>query len=200
MPRRPRISLANALLAFTCLTLAVGWWSTVEPPPIVKLTDRPPSAAGIRMLPLTISASEFGSWSGGWYLSVNSAGDGEMAILDEPRDIVQPVKISAAQIKELKDTLIQEQFFSLEEEFGQIVPDGSTKSLTINVGEWSKTVRVHFLGNWLMNGEKEKLRDPARALRVWMLIRGWFTHPDANDSRVYDQKVLDAVKAPTNGS
>ena len=47
------------------------------------------------MLPLTISMSEDYGLSPGWYFSVNSAGDGEMSILDEPNNIVQPVKVTA---------------------------------------------------------------------------------------------------------
>ena len=73
------------------------------------------------------------------------------------------------------------------------MPDGGTQSLTISAGEWTKTVRIHFLGNWLVAHDTAKLREPARALRVWMQIRGWFSHPKAPNSSKYDQPVLDAV-------
>jgi hypothetical protein len=190
-----RFSLANVLLAMTCFALAIGWWWTVPRPPAATYMNWPPTDAGIQMLPLTISMSEDHGMTPGWYFSVNSAGDGEMTILDEPNNIVQPVKVTAAQLKELKDLLVHEQFFALNEDYGQLVPDGGTQSLTINVGDRSKTVRIHFLGNWMSDHDTAKLRDPARALRVWMLIRSWFSHPEAPDSRKYDQRVLDAVKA-----
>jgi hypothetical protein len=200
MPRRLRFSLANALLATACLALAIGWWWTVPRPPATTYANGPPSDALIQMLPLTISMSEDYGLSPGWYFSVNSAGDGEMTILDEPSNIAQPVKVTAAQLQELKDILVREQFFTLNEDYGELVPDGGTQSLTINVGEWTKTVRIHFLGNWLSDHDTAKLREPARALRVWVLIRSWFSHPKAPKSRKYDQAVLDAVKVPSESS
>lgn len=195
MSRRLRFSLANVLLAVTCIALAIGWWSTVEPPAIIKNTDGPPTDAAIRQLPISIAASEVGDFASGysWYLSLNSAGDGEMTILDAPSNTVVPVEVTAAQLQALKELSIQERFFALDDQFGEIVPDGGVQSITISVGEWTKTVRIHFLGNWL-NYDRAKLPEPARALRVWMLIRSWLQHPNATDTRKYDQAILDAVK------
>jgi hypothetical protein len=150
-------------------------------------------------LPITISLSQDYGLSPGWYFSVNSAGEGQMTIPDEP-DVVQSVKVSKPQLKQLRDLLVREQFFTLEDQYGELVPDGGMQTLTINVGEWTKTVRLHYLGNWIGDGDTAKLRDPARAVRVWMLIRRWFNLPDAIDSRVYDQRVLNAVDAEKTGN
>ena len=198
MPRRLQFSLANALLAVTCFALAIGWWWTVPRPPAYIFSNRPPTDAAIQSWPLTISMSEDSGWSPGWYFSVNSAGNGEMTIPDEPADITQAVKVSPAQLEELKGLLVREQFFALNEDYGQLVSDGGTQSLTITVGDRTHTVRIHFLGNWVAAHDTEKLQQPARALRVWMLIRSWFSHPQAANSLSYDQRVLDAVNDKSN--
>jgi hypothetical protein len=195
MPRRLRFSLANVLLTVTCFALAVGWWATVEPPKPKAWSDRWPGDAAIQNLPLTISLSEEVGLGGSWYFSVNSAGDGELTI-NYPKNVIQSVKVSPIQLDELRELLIHEKFFELRDEYGEHVPDGGSQTLTISVGESSKTIRIYFLANWVAGGEKAKLLEPARALRVWMLIRGWFSHPNAADSRAYDQRVLDAVSQP----
>jgi hypothetical protein len=201
MSRRLRFSLANVLLAVTCFALAIGWWWTVPLPPAGEFLNRPPTDAGIQMLPLTISMSQDYGLSPGWYFSVNSTRDGEMSIIEEPTNIVQPVKVTATQLKELRDLLVREQFFTLNEDYGELVPDGGSQTLNICAGEWNKTVRIHFLGNWVSDHDTARLREPARAVRVWMLIRGWFSHPKAPNSRGYDQAVLDAIKVQSeNGN
>jgi hypothetical protein len=182
MPRRLRFSLANALLAVTCVALAIGWWSTVPLPLANVYTNRPPGDDAIQNWPLTISMSEDHGLSRGWYFSVNSAGDGQLTIPEFQGDIVQPVKVSPDQLKDLRDLLISEQFFALNADYGELVPDGGSQSLTITAGDRSRTVRIHFLGNWLADRNTAKLQEPARALRVWKLIRSWFSHPQASNS------------------
>jgi hypothetical protein len=156
MPRRLRFSLANALLATACLALAIGWWWTAPLPPLGEYKYGPPSVDNIQTLPLTILMSEDFGLRPGFYFSVNSAGDGEVTILDHPTNIVQQVKVTPAQLKELRDILVNEYFFNLNDDYGELVPDGGTQSLTIGVGDYFKTVRIHFLGNWLADHDTGK--------------------------------------------
>ncbi len=93
---------------------------------------------------------------------------------------------------QLRKLLIQERFFDLGEEYGESAVDSSIHTLTIKIGNVTKTVRLRFLMNWV-NYDKPKLREPARAVRVWMLIRGWFQDSDVTDLHKYDQMVLDAA-------
>jgi hypothetical protein len=88
--------------------------------------------------------------------------------------------------------LVRERFFHLDDAYGELVPDGSTDTISITVGGNSKSVALHYLMNWA-NSDKARLRDPARAVRVWMFIRTWFTDPAIPNTRRYDQMILNAV-------
>lgn len=79
-------------------------------------------------------------------------------------------------------------------EYGQRVPDGSEQSLTVAVGRHVNTVRIYFLMNWVADKDKAKLREPSRAVRLLVLVRGWFDAAEAVDLREYDRRVLEAAK------
>ena len=195
---RPRLqfSITNGLLALTCIALAIGWWATRPlPKPVLPQRSLRPSDAAVRELPVTIAASEVGNFANGftWYLSVNSAGAADLTIENSPKGSVQRFSVSEEQLDQLRELLISSNFFSLADDYGELVPDGSTRMMTVTVGDYAKTVHIHFLMNWI-KANKPKLQEPARAVVIWDLIRGWFQYPEAVDTRKYDQIVLDAVK------
>jgi hypothetical protein len=47
--------------------------------------------------------------------------------------------------------------------------------------------------NWVQ-GDKGKLREACHAIRVGLLIRGWFDDAGAVDLREFDKRVLEAAK------
>jgi hypothetical protein len=206
MHRRSQFSLTTLLLVVTCCALALGWWSgtsalrrALEKSEAEKqdLLDefgqRPnPGDDWIREAPMTISASETGDFAAGqsWNLSVNAAGNALLTV--GRKQDTQSFQITKQQLDELREAIIREQFFDLSPLQGEIVPDGSTDSLTIAVSGSAKTVEIAYLMNWA-NYDQAKLTEPARALRVWTVIRNWFEHPQAVDLRKYDQIVLDAA-------
>ncbi|HEY4311729.1 MAG TPA: hypothetical protein VGN12_19945 [Pirellulales bacterium] len=142
---------------------------------------------------ITASSTEVGL-SGGdsWYLNVNPAGVAELMINSVPVPKTRQFRISQEWLDAFRAAVVQERFFDLDDDYGQIVPDGSTDTLTLTQGDESKTVRIHFLMNWL--GDPSKLRDPCRAVRLFMMLRGWFDDSDAVDLRKYDQRVLDSIE------
>lgn len=160
-----------------------------------------------RRRPITVAASTEGRFAKGfsWYLSVNSAGDAELFVNAWPQSVRQKLVITKEQFTSLSDALDRERFFDLKDEYGQHVPDGSADTLTIVRGGQTKTVRIHFLMNWVHDNPK-LLLEPARAVRVFNLIRNWFSVPEAVDLRRYDQMVLDAASEknthaqPTGGA
>ena len=92
----------------------------------------------------------------------------------------------------LRTTLETERFFGLADEYGELVADGSTQTITVQSGDKIKTVKLNYLMNWVHH-DPAKLTDPARAVRIWRHVRQWFDDDDAVDLGRYDQMVLDAV-------
>lgn len=152
-------------------------------------------AAQLEDAPLTISVSTVGVFARGhaWHLSVNSAGQAELTIDTVPDRTRKRFQVSQEQLAEFRKALAEERFFELGGEYGQRVPDGSEQVVTVAAGRHTNTVRVHFLMNWVRT-DRAKLREPARAVRLLVLARGWFDEADAVDQREYDRMVLDAAK------
>ena len=152
--------------------------------------------------PLTISVSTLGRFAEGrpWDLSVNSAGQAELTIGISPRPgaardpIRKQFQVTKEQLAEFRKALADERFFELAGDYGQRVPDDSEQVLTVSAGGQATTVRVHFLANWIAAKDRAKLRDPARAVRLLVLVRGWFDAAEAVDLRESGQAVLDTAK------
>jgi hypothetical protein len=144
--------------------------------------------------PLTISASTVGRFRHGhsWYFSVNSAGQAELTIMTIP-NTRRRIVITGNQLEAFRKAMKQERFFELGDAYGQHVFDGSTESLAVTLGNRTKAVEVHYLMNWV-GKDQAKLREPARAVRLLVMIRGWIKDTEAVDLRPYDRKILDAVK------
>jgi hypothetical protein len=148
----------------------------------------------VRSAPLTVAASCEGRFSKGhsWRLSVNSSGQAEVTISTYPRPTRRQFQIPAPEWAAFRQALEEERFFELADAYGEQVPDGSTSTLTVTAGDVTKTVRLRYLMNYVRN-DNAKLREPARALRVQMLIRGWFADAEAVDLRPYDRRVIEAA-------
>jgi hypothetical protein len=161
---------------------------------VLLMTAVPSSALGDE--PLTLAASNVGNFAQGssWHLSVNSAGKAELTIATRASKVRRQFDVPKEQLAVLRKALMEEKFFDLTDEYGQRVPDGSTQTLTVTVGDRAKSVKVRFLMNWIAANEKDKLREPSRAVRLLVLVRGWFADAEAVDLRPYDQKVLEAAK------
>lgn len=151
------------------------------------------TAEQLRRDPISLKLTTFGRFSRGksWELDVHHDGNAQLRIETHPPTIHE-FTVSTEQFNELRETLIREHFFKLWSNYGQTVVDGSTDTIRITVGSKTKTVHLRFLMNWVRS-DPEKLREPARAIRVGMVVRNWFDHPDAVDLRRYDQMILDAV-------
>jgi hypothetical protein len=188
----PQISLLRTILfAVVAATTAIGIAFAATPTaPATTAPDTLP--AFLRNNPMTISMSSFADSPLGkpWTLSVNSAGQAELTISGGKRKqfTVPPENLMA-----LRAALAKERFFDLQNQYGEIVPDGGWDTIAITVGDQTKSVRLDFLGNWIKS-DPAKLREPARALRITTLIRGWFDDPEAFDTRPYDKLAIDAAK------
>lgn len=180
-----------AVPCFVVLTIMVGALAAAAAQPgQLAATD-----SQLKEAPLTISVSTVGRFSSGysWHLSVNSAGQAELTIDTFPDRTSKRFQVSQEQLAEFRNALTAERFFELDGEYGQKVPDGSESTVTVTAGRHANTVRVHYLMNWVA-ADKVKLREPSRAVRLLVLVRGWFESIDAVDQRPFDRKVLDAAK------
>lgn len=138
--------------------------------------------------PLSLSLKVDGRFSKGepWQLKATPNGEAHLSIESYPKPKLRNFKVSATQFDALRKALIVERFFELENKYGDLVPDGSTRTLTITQAKKSKTISLHFL----REGDA-KVPEIRRALRVWHLIRGWFNDAEAVDLRPYDRRILD---------
>ncbi len=151
--------------------------------------------------PLSIAASTVGRFAKGhsWHLSMNSAGQAELTIKTHPKPIRRRFQVTPEQMRAFRKEVARERFFDLGNEYGQHVPDGSTDTITVIIGDRVKTVKTHFLMNWV-HGDVAKLVEPCRVVRIQGMIRGWFQDVEAVDLREYDQMVIKAVKASVQQS
>jgi hypothetical protein len=144
--------------------------------------------------PISVIASTTGRFAEGhsWHISVNSAGRAHLTIDTYPKPQSREFDISVDQINRLMEIVEKERFFALQADYGERVLDGSTDTITIVMGDVARTVSIHFLMNWV-HSEPAKLKEPARAVRVFQVVRGWFDDKDAVNLKKYDDMVLQAA-------
>jgi hypothetical protein len=103
---------------------------------------------------------------------------------------------------QLSHLVESEGFFQLSDTYGQRVPGGSTKAITIRQNGVSKTVATHFLMNWVHSEDpvnQKKLQEAARPVRILQCVREWFAHPKAVDLSRYRKMVLNRVEELKTG-
>ncbi|WP_425396508.1 hypothetical protein [Aeoliella sp.] len=180
-------TLSPNRFAILCITALVSLGCTQE---------NPPTRGGPLKGPITVKLENVGSFAEGesWSLELDADRIVHLNIGGYPSDNSRVFQITRGQVEELRDLLIEQDFFALDDEYGELVSSGSEQTMTVTCGEQSHTVKLHFLMNWA-RFEPDRLRDPARAVRVWRLIRDWFDDEEAADLRRYDDMVLNAAPA-----
>jgi hypothetical protein len=147
--------------------------------------------------PLTISVSTVGRFAKGhsWHLSVNSAGQAELTVntVESPEPIRKQFQVPKEQWAAFRKALADGRFFELKGEYGDSVPDGSERSITVTAGRHAHTVKIHYLRTSTAAG-RAAVREASGAVRLLALVRGWFDEAAAVDLRRYDQAALDGAK------
>jgi len=148
--------------------------------------------------PITVVASKDclgfpDGWS--WSVSVNASGNAALTVGSR---IVTNFVVTREQITTLSRALDAENFFGLKDEYGELVFDANTDVLTVVRGHQAKTVRIHSLHRWLESHDSA-LMEPARAVRIFSIIRNWFGTPSLDglpvtDDRPYLKRILDAAE------
>ncbi len=135
----------------------------------------PTAAAQMRDDPLTLVASDIVPRPpSGWYLSVNSAGKGELTLGLRlgtlPKPTPRQLEFTGKQLAAIRQVLLYERFFDLKDQYGERVPDHGWSTLTVIAGDRIKTVTYHYFMNWVVNANRDKLAEAAPALRVWLKV------------------------------
>ena len=123
-----------------------------------------PSEWDFAELPTTVSASCVGHSPSrfSWYLSVNSAREAELTVVAVPKNTRRRFQVPKAKLAEFSKTLHSERFFELAPLYGRRVPDGSSRTIAVTVGETTKVVRLDYLSNEV-DKDAALLRDACRA-------------------------------------
>ncbi len=116
-----------------------------------------------------------------WHLLVDASGTAELTMGGYPKPRHRRFNVSAQQLAELQTVVEREGFFGLADEYGEEVYDSSATVIKINAGGKEKTVTLRYLMNWV-DGDPKRLREPARALRVYRVVRGWSDDDGAADA------------------
>ena len=164
--------------------------------PVATTEESPPKqhATVDESKQLSITLDNEGRFAEGssWTLTVNSDRSAALEIRTFPDSQTRIFTLTVDQMDALRSTLEAERFFDLADKYGEVVPDGSTRTITVQLGDTKKTVELNFLMNWV-HSEPDKLVEPARAVRIWRHCREWFSDDEAVDLGRFNQMVLDAV-------
>lgn len=176
-------------LALSCACSKGDAKSAIATAPSNASVARLPTAAEIASAPMHISFSVAGSPGNGspWIFTVDPDGRAVLDIKDDR--LLHPLRIESVVPLEklglLRDRLASERFFELDVEYGRAVADGTSRNLTVAIGDESRTVIVRTL-----EVSDPKLDEARRALRIWSTVQGWFESADAADLRPGDRRFL----------
>jgi hypothetical protein len=153
-----------------------------------------PTSLAAEQQPISIVASTVGRFGKGksWHLVVDAKGAARLRIDTFPDPIHREFHIPPKELERLGRALEDQGFFDLKATYGGQVPSGSTDTVTITRGKQTKTVKIYFLMN-LVHTAPEKLKEPAKAVRVFQVIRSWFSDPEAVDLREYNDMIIRAA-------
>jgi hypothetical protein len=143
--------------------------------------------AADRLVPLEVKLEVEGRFAVGspWSLKVGSDRVARLAVDSFPKPKQRVFRVSNSQVELFRQALVRERLFALGDEYGDPVPDGSVRTLTVRHGAQTKTVRLRFLRD--SDPRKSEVK---RVLRVWYVAQGWFDEPAAVDLRRYDRRLL----------
>ncbi|BBO32980.1 hypothetical protein [Lacipirellula parvula] len=202
---RPRYSLLTLLALGSVVALAVGWaaasgrWAA-ERHEILSLIPEeplPPNDHVLKTFPVTIAISSEGSTiESNWQLSVNAAGAATLHPGVYEPAAPQSFNFTNEQQQVIRDLLVTDRFFELDDRYGDLVPDGGSKTLTVVIGDHAKSVNLAYL-RWDPSDpyfNAAKVEESARALRVYLAIRDFLPPNVVPDERPYLLRALQAAE------
>jgi hypothetical protein len=130
--------------------------------------------AAIENGPLKIAASQMGDpRAGSWDFYLDPSGNATLKVWSVRTSKTRRLKVTKAQLDEFRKALKREYFSDLADSYGESVFDGSTTTIEVTAGDFTKKVELRDLENPRVS-EPEKYREASRAVHVLKIIRGWF--------------------------
>jgi hypothetical protein len=142
--------------------------------------------------PMIIAATDEGPFAHGqsWYLRVDASGRAVLKIATTPDKTILEFDVPSKDLLALKDEITKQGFFDLQNQYGKLVPDGSTRTISITIGSRTKSIRLDYL---MATEHDKEYPEIVRALKIAQLIRGWFDDPRAADARRYDNLIINGT-------
>jgi hypothetical protein len=107
--------------------------------------------------------------TGGWVLSINSAGHAALTPA-AARRVIKEFRLSPQQMERLRVVLTEERFLELQDNYGHILPDGHGLYISVVAGDRWKTVRISLSVGRLE--DRPQLAEAARGLRLARYLSG----------------------------
>jgi hypothetical protein len=103
-------------------------------------------------------------------------------------------KVNAEGLNRIRELLIADKFFLLDDDYGESAPGGHTKTVSVSLGKWKKTVRIHYRSSGSLS-TNQKLSEPVRALHAYNVIHSWFQYkaPQAADTIETDNEAMEQL-------
>ena len=144
----------------------------------------PPDTAAILSAPVSVNlTSDLVLVSGkrNWDLSISSDGMVLLMIHDcgeggVPVIPVKHFKLSAAQLQALRRCLADSGYFSLPRVLGDDTLDSSSRTVSVRVGDYQRTIIIRDLSSRLVHNDPQ-LADAKRLITVWQVIRSFVELP-----------------------
>lgn len=155
-------------------------------------------------LPMTIAAGCEGRFaeSSPWYLSISSAGTGQLIVEEESGTRVQSIEVSQTDFRELADIMRRHDYFELSKPtYGEQVSSGSTCYMAVTIGRRTIAIELHYLRSLselrMLHDTLaiEEFEEAQRAASVFSAIRGCFDSDVAYDPRPHWRHLYDAPES-----
>jgi hypothetical protein len=134
-------------------------------------------------------ASQIGQFKKGnsWTLRFDATGQCDLSVDNVPANQIEKFTIGPESLNRIREHLVQDKFFLLEDEYGKAISGGHTKTVSVTLGDkWKKEVRLHYGPNgWLATTQKSG--EPLRALYTYNVIRGWFSSKAPNLADTFER-------------
>lgn len=151
--------------------------------------------------PFAIVVSHYGAHiPGGWWLSINAAGDALLHVFDWPAVRSERLLIDSEKMHELRELIDQQKIFELQNAYGYQFPGGSTMTVSVIMGRRSKSINIDYV-EIEYDYDRDEILGAERVLQIFRYIRSLLTDEALFDNLPYVEKIIDkAIELESSGA